>query len=276
MEAFKTHTDALASLETFAPDVFVGDEEVSQEICSFVLSLALIWNDYRDATYAHTLLERCEPRDPPGPTREWGAYGGIDLHLFRYQVTLMRELLTLVCRHQSVARGYYVDGLVRRLPREARDAWHTMVQVALGSVPTDPAGQCLLAVRNKLSYHYDPRGLEKGYRNHFFGEGREDDSAFISSGPDMEATRFYFADAAAFGYLREVPGGGEWDQLSADLRGVMAELSDALMGVVQGFIRYRTGDRSALREEPQEHGTPSEEQLVTSPATGDERARSTS
>ncbi len=249
MESFKEHTDALASLDTFAPDVFVGDEEVSQDVCNFVLSLALIWNDYKDATYAHALLKTCEPQDPPGPTREWGAYGGIDLHLFRYQVTLMRELLTLVCRNQAVARGDYIDGIVRRFPRARRDGWHSTVQVALGSVPTDEFGQCLIAVRNKLSHHYDPRAIEKGYRNHFFGEGREDDSAFISSGRDMRATRFYFADAAAFGYLQEIPGGGNWDRLSADARGVMAKLGDALMGVVAGFVDRRTDRGGPFDEE---------------------------
>ncbi|MEA3409612.1 MAG: hypothetical protein U9Q95_04620, partial [Candidatus Eisenbacteria bacterium] len=159
------------------------------------------------------------------------------------------ELLTLVCRNQAVARGDYVGGLVRRLPPVAQDAWYSMVQVALGSVPTDPFGQCLLMVRNRLAHHYDPRGIEKGYRNHFFGEGREDDSAFISRGADMGSTRFYFADAAAFGYLGEVPGGGDWDQLSGDVRGVLAELSDALMGVVQGFVRRRTGGHREFEEE---------------------------
>ncbi len=249
MEDFKRRTGALASLETFAPDVFEGDEEVSQEVCNFILTLALLWNDLKDATCALDLLQKCEPDDPPGPTCEWGAYGGIDLHLFRYQVTLMRELLTLVCRNQAVARGYYVEGLVRRLPAEVRDAWRSMVQVALGSVPNDPFGQYLLMVRNKLAYHYDPRGIQKGYRNHFFGDGREDDSAFISRGADMGATRFYFADAAAFGYLREVPGGGDWDRLSADMRGVRAKLGDALMGVVQGFVRRRTGGHREFEEE---------------------------
>lgn len=265
MESFKTHTDALASLETFAPDVFVGDEDVSQEVCDFVLALAMIWNDYKDATYAHALLERCEPRDPPGPTREWGAYGGIDLHLFRYQVALMRELLTLVCRGQSVARGHCIENIVQRLSPGARDDWRSMVQVALGSVPPDPVGQCLLMVRNRLAYHYDPQAMEKGYRNHFFGESREDDSAYVSRGKGMSETRFYFADAAAFGYLREVPGGDDWDRLSADMRGVFAKLSDALMGVVDGFVRYRTEADSALETEPEE-----DEGLVgvTSP-TGD-------
>ena len=246
MEDFKRHTDALASLETFAPDVFVGDEEVSQEICNFVLSLALIWNDCKDVAYAQTLLRRCEPSDEPGPTREWGAYGGIDLHIFRYQVSLMHELLALVCRNQSVARDYYIDGLANQLSPKARDAWFSLVRVALGSVPTDPFGRCLLAVRNKLASRYDPRAMQQGYRNHFLGEGAEDDCAFISHGSGADATRFYFADAAALGYLREVPGGEDWEQLRDDMRGVLDGLTDALMGMVTGFVKRRTGGDSVL------------------------------
>jgi len=246
MDNFKRHTDALASLDTFDPDVFVGDEEVSQEICNFVLSLALIWNDCKDVTHAQALLQKCEPSDPPGPTRAWGAYGGIDLHVFRYQVNLMHELLTLVCRNQSVARCYYIAGLVQRLSPKARDAWHSLVQVALGSVPADPFGKSLLAVRNKLASHYDPRQMQKGYANHFLGEGREDDCAFISTGADANETRFYFADAAAFGYLKEIPGGENWDKLRDDMRGVLAELSETLMGLVTGFVHRRTHSDSVL------------------------------
>jgi hypothetical protein len=271
MREFKRHTDELAGLETFDPGVFVGDEEASQEICNFVLTLALLWNDFKDATYALDLLGECKPSDPPGPTREWGAYGGIDLHLLRYQVTLVRELQTLVCRHRAVARGHYLEGLVRELPPEARDAWHSMVQVALGFAPTGPFGQCLLMVRNKLAYHYDPRGIQTGYRNHFLGGGREDDRAFISRGDDMRSTRFYFADAAAFGYVREVPGGDDWDRLSADIRGVLAELADALLGVVQGFVRRRTGGGGFEEETPsEERSEEREEQPVLSEGAPDD------
>jgi len=269
MESFKAHTDALARLETFAPDVFVGDDDVSQEVCNFVLSLALIWNDFKDAIYAHALLRGCEPATDPGPTREWGVFGGIDLHLFRYEVGLVHELLTVVLKNQSVARGYYVDRLVRRLPSEVKDAWYTMLQVALGSVPTDPFGKCLVAIRSKLDNHYDPRGLERGYRNHFLGEGREDDRAFVSQGTDRSTTRFYFADAAAFGYLQEVPGGGDWDQLREDVRSVTEYLSDALMGIVTGFVRRRTVGASFEDEAVDEH------ELVSVRDTEDECTSST-
>jgi hypothetical protein len=275
MESFKAHTDALASLETFDPKAFVGDDDVSQEICNFVLSLALIWNDSRDAIYAHGLLRECEPSDEPGPTREWGAYGGMDLHLFRYEVGLVHELLTLVLRHQSVARGHYVDRLVRRLPNEVRDAWYSLLQVALGSVPNDPFGRCLVAIRNKLDNHYDPRGLERGYRNHFLGEGREDDRAFMSRGEDGRSTRFYFADAAAFGYLQEVPGGDDWDQLREDVRSVTTFISDALMGIVTGFVRRRTGAGDFGGDEAGEDAS-AETELVSVRDTEEECTSSTS
>jgi predicted adenylyl cyclase CyaB len=239
MEDWSRHTEKLAGLETFDPAVFSGDEDVPSEVCNFVLSLALIWNDCKDVTYTEGLLRGCEPSDPPGPTREWGAYGGADLHVFRYQVHLVHELLTLLCRHQSLARSRHVDDLVRRLPDEARDAWYSMLQVALGSVPTDPFGQCLVAIRNTLEMGYDLRAMQVGYRNHFFGERREDDNAFVSRGPDAASTRFYFADAAAFGYLREVPGGDDWDQMREDVRGVLRYMCGALRALVDGFIRSR-------------------------------------
>ena len=253
MEDFRRHTDALASLETFDPSVFVGDDEAPQEVCSLILSLALIWNDCRDVSYARSLLSASRPPSEPGPTREWGDYGGIDLHLFRYQVGLLHELMALVCREQFVARGYYLERLAIRLPSEVRDAWYSLVQVAAGTAPTDPLGQRLLTIRDRVHNNYDPRRLLTGYRNHFLGEHREDDRAFISRGGDTGSTRFYFADAAAMGYLEEVPGGDDWDQLREDVQDVMRYVGDALMGIVDGFINRRTGAAVAVAASDEGH-----------------------
>lgn len=239
MGSFKTHCDALARLETFDPAVFEGDDQSPQEVCSFILALAVIFNDCKDAIYAQILLQESAPGSPAGHCREWGAYGGIDLHLFRYQVALIHELFKLIAKNEDVVKGECVTQLVSQLRANARDAWNRLVDVALGATPSDPLGRCLLLVRNKLSSHYDPKEIYRGYSQHFFGEDREDDRAFISRGSNMNTSRFYFADAAALGYLKEIPGGESWDDLRPHVRGVLGLLNSALMGVVEGFVQRR-------------------------------------
>lgn len=49
-------------LETFDPAAFVGGEEVPQELCNFVLALALIYNDYKNLTYASLKLRESKPK----------------------------------------------------------------------------------------------------------------------------------------------------------------------------------------------------------------------
>ena len=38
----------LKPLDSFDKEAFIGDDEYSQELCNFILALALIWNDLKN------------------------------------------------------------------------------------------------------------------------------------------------------------------------------------------------------------------------------------
>jgi hypothetical protein len=46
----------LAALQTFDPKAFVGDSGVPQDLCNFVLALALVYNDCKDGIFSNLLL----------------------------------------------------------------------------------------------------------------------------------------------------------------------------------------------------------------------------
>ncbi len=54
---FRQECEMLAAPETFEPEAFRGNEKVPQAVCNFVLVLALIYNDCKDAIYAHIALD---------------------------------------------------------------------------------------------------------------------------------------------------------------------------------------------------------------------------
>jgi hypothetical protein len=72
--------DDLAKLESFDPLAFEADGTASQDVCNFVLTLALIFNDLKDLVYAHVTLQTQKPIGSFRISRPWGAYSGIDLH----------------------------------------------------------------------------------------------------------------------------------------------------------------------------------------------------
>jgi hypothetical protein len=52
MPGFREECAMLAQLESFDPEAFQGNAEVPQALCNFVLAIALIYNDCKDALYA--------------------------------------------------------------------------------------------------------------------------------------------------------------------------------------------------------------------------------
>ena len=236
---FREECEMLAALETFDPEAFRGDDKVPQAVCNFVLTLALIYNDCKDAIYASVALAASKPEGPIQKTRVRGAFAGAQLHAFRAIVGLMHELFGLIRANDEVLHHDFFVSLLQQVQPKSREAWKALVDVARGATPTDTFGKRLLLIRNKLFFHYDPKAIFIGYTEHFHGPRRHDERAYLSRGQSMRATRFFFADAAATGYLNSVMGSETVDALAQDLEEVVDSINYGLMLIVGRFIQRR-------------------------------------
>jgi hypothetical protein len=229
----------LATLESLDPDAFKGNDAVPQSVCNFVLTLALVFNDLRDLVYLHNLLLSKKPSGQFRISREWGAYNGLWYHSIRLMVALIHEVLNLLHDQQKTYEHPFFKEVLRQIPREAREQWNALVQAAQGNQVDTPAGKFALLVRNKLVYHYDPKKIFYGYSNFFSSQSPAAESAFLSRGESMSKTRYFFADAAASGYLTS----GIQDQKGEDLLGeftsLMPKLTFSLMSIIHQFIQKR-------------------------------------
>lgn len=114
MLGFREECEMLAALETFDPEAFRGDDRVPQAVCSFVLALALIHNDCKDAICAHVALAASQPDGPPKKTKVWGQSL---VHAFR-GVGLVHELFELIRANGDVLRHDFFVSLVQHLREE--------------------------------------------------------------------------------------------------------------------------------------------------------------
>jgi hypothetical protein len=249
MRDFAAECEDLAPLETFAPSVFVGDANASQQVCNFVLALALVYNDCKDIIYAHIILEQSKPSDPPSRSRAWGAWGGIEHHIFRLIVGMLHSLFELIQSNRSALDDSFLQSVIRQLRADHRDAWQTVVGVALDASPSDGLGRALMLVRNKIAFHYDPKCIFRGYQRHFLGEDPRDERAFISRGMNMAQSRFYFADAASIGYVGTAAAPEIDNELVRTTFDFLRPLNRALMQLVEGFIQRRGGRYRSTPEE---------------------------
>ncbi len=94
-------------------------------------------------------------------------------------------------------------------------------------------------IRNKVSSHYDPKELYRGYQYHFFRSETSSEPPFISRSTNMKSTRFYFADAAADGYLQSQAVKENPNELMNRVADLTRDLNRAIMQVVNHFIQKR-------------------------------------
>ncbi len=239
MTNFTQETELLAPLQTFSQEAFVSDDNVPQDICNFVLALAPIYNDCKDGIFSNLILAESKPSGKFKLSPPWGAYNGIKVHYLRLNIALIQELLNLIADNQRTIKHPFFNSVVKQLSKQDRDSWDALANASLQKQTSSPLNKFLLMIRNKVSSHYDPKELYRGYRYHFFRSGASSESPFISRGTSMQSSRFYFADAAADGYLQSQAVKENPNELMSRLADLTADLNRAIMQVVNLFIQKR-------------------------------------
>jgi hypothetical protein len=239
MPGYRDECEKLAALESFDPEAFRGNDKVPQEVCNFVLTLALIYNDCKDGIYAHVVLAESKPDGPPQKDKVWGAFAGAQFHAFRAVASVLHEVCELIRDNEAILRDAFFCSVVRNLPSQSRKAWEALVDAAHEATPKDDLGKQLHRLRNKVAFHYDPKAMFIGYAAHFLGERKRDERAFVSRGDSMRSTRFFFADAAATGYVQSVAGSDTADEIKSELADIVGHVNNGLMMLVRTFIERR-------------------------------------
>jgi hypothetical protein len=95
----------------------------------------------------------------------------------------------------------------------------------------------LVRARNKIAFHYDAAEIAKGYVGAFLEPAVKE--PFVSRGPSMAVSRFYFADAAAAVYMRDVTDAATADEFFSAASPILNQINHALRELVTRFINAR-------------------------------------
>jgi hypothetical protein len=233
----------LAPLETFNPKVFIAENKEDQEVCNFVLMLALINNDFKDLLWSYQQLNACK-LDPIPPLSSYnGQCAGMRSHLTRLSHSLFCELAQLIDRNPEAINHPLFLETFRQLNKQNKVLWEQLLVYSKGgpnSEIKELRGISLL-IRNNISFHYyQPKFLSQGYKDFFSrNSGPENRDAFISRGNSLQSSRFYFADAAVEGcFDRTIP-----KEMVGRVRPALNRLSEiivqVLYDIVTSFVQLR-------------------------------------
>jgi hypothetical protein len=232
---YSDQVSKLAPLEAFDGRVFLPGAKAPQEVCSLVLSFALVYNDIRDIILGHVLLRDTDLPERERPSPSLGQFNGLGLHLIRLQAATVHELLQLIAEESSAVAHPSFRDVLRLLTPAGREAWTSLEEVASGRWQDTPLSRVLFFLRNKIGYHYDTKELARGYKT-AFGKG---EPPYLSRGSAMQSTRFYFADAAAEAYMLDKAKDPEVRNFLKSSHLFLDQINQALHEIVTRFVAYQ-------------------------------------
>lgn len=232
----------LAPLVAFPPEVF-GSSNSHNAADAFILSLALAFNDMKGVQWTIVQLDKCRPK-VSGPSPEMGQWAGMKLQMTRLTMLILHEILNAI---ESAATDVFDDECfataLSGLNRRYRSDWHELVALAHHAGEESPVRNYIERVRHNFAAHYyQPKALLKGYQQYFFERAQDELNAhaYASFGDRIEATRFYFADAAAqMGQKMLDPS----DALAGEFRSYVLTMFTALRFLIEAYLRLKTDRR---------------------------------
>ena len=238
MNNLSEHFSKLAELEYFDPQAFQADDTVSKEVCGFVLSLALIYNDIKNIILLTKLLENYKPEGSFVERKDWGEFNGIDDFLDRLTIGLLHELFCLIKDSKSVLEDKFFKQIINSIQKDAKTSWQVLVDTSFEKYSNNKLAKDLMLVRNKISFHYDPKAIKQGY-DFFYNDFKIMDKAYISRGKNMHESRFYFADAAGESYIRHLYGEEDIALFYKSIDNYLKQLNNTIWYIINNFIAKR-------------------------------------
>lgn len=216
----------LAPLKYFDPKTFNWEtpDKDFKNLCAFIVTLALIYNDFKDLAWWQKQLDDCPP-NPNEKSSYFGQHNGMKTHISRLVVGLYDELLIFIKENQRVLESKLFQEILGRISARYRNDWKKLVNESSNKEDLE----ILAELRANGVFHYQMNGVFSGYKNYFIKpENPLNEKAYYSFGENILKTRFYFADAAVQGYVKKFG--------DSRIEYLLAEINTSLKRIVEAGI----------------------------------------
>lgn len=230
----------LSKFESFDTDVFKGDHKTSQELCNFIVALALFCNDLKSIVIFNTISNEYAPKDMENVSPELAQYLGLMMHFERLYASMINEFSEFLKKNHNVLKSGEFNEIIRLLPKENRQCWLDLIDVLFDKtdLKTNEFKSALREIRSNALFHYSSKEIGLGYVNHFVEIGNE---PLISRGNSIGEIRFYFADAAGQSHFTKVLKKRNQDNYSSILNDIIKNILMSAYLVVEKFINTKSG-----------------------------------
>lgn len=240
-------------LHKIKPDSLINKDELINEIDSFFLTLALVHNDLKGLFYFDRFIEDNKPTDLKKVSGSVGEYAGLKLQVFKLVSSCVHEIMLLIEKNDSIISSDRFLGYVNRLSRQDLDIWRLLLNVTHRTdlekqdEKNEKFRNLLIKIRSNVTFHYyqTAKPLAIGYRDHFLkhrqGQADSYNFAFYSlQKTSFDNNRFYYADAALEGYLKNCIGTfDDINHFSIIIYNLSAEISKVIVGLLDQYLKEK-------------------------------------
>jgi hypothetical protein len=233
----------LGALEGIDPRRLLRDENDS--VGRLFLTLAAVFNDLKGMViFEGYLLDYGQP-NPGQPTPELAQWRGMQTQVHRCIAGVLFELMNVLThsRTRAALASAELPQLLDIVADETRVRWDSLISDAPTHAPLANARQSLLhQLRNCVAFHYDQVSLARSFLDAFVAQPATSlkRRALFSYGPDMDGTRYHYADAAQQRlFLALADGRTEAASTDAAVVEIAVQVNEALAPLIRAFIRHR-------------------------------------
>jgi len=232
----------LSEIDSFDPKAFIADKNTSQELCDFMLSLALFCNDLKDLMMFNILVLNAKPDNLSEIKPDLGQFNGLKVYLQRSYILLIHELGVLLKKNSQIIKGNEFQNILNFLPKDKRKCWRSIIDILVKDRKInkkDNFTKILAIIRNKTGGHYDTKEISTGYKTMFIKNNNE---PYISGGSNISSSRFYFADAAAqiYYYKRQKDFDLSIPNFDQTIKELVENISETFWLLIYRFINKRS------------------------------------
>ncbi len=115
---FSQHFSQLVNLQWFDPEAFKEDSEISRDVCGFVLSLSLIYNDIKNTALLNQVLNESRPPEPITESKDWGEFSALENFIDRMTIGILHELFNLIKHtNKTLNDKYFIQSVIKSIPK---------------------------------------------------------------------------------------------------------------------------------------------------------------
>lgn len=217
---------------------------------ALVLCLAVIFNDLKGLIYfwhhiglqKRSLLGQKTPQNG-SPSKVDGQITGMEGQVLKMLVSFIHETWKAIRENSQAINSDDFQEAIASLHKKSRKKWDELYRISTHH-EHKLLRNAFEEIRDSISSHYfQPKALSQGYAEHFSGTTPERSHIYLSYGPDMVKTRYYFADAAVMAQMRKAfTKRGLPTNLSDQIVKHADTINTALAPLVGKFIEQKTSE----------------------------------